>query len=60
MVNGSRDGKSVLKLKKCRNSAASASRVDVLVYLVWRERGEKDIHLTGGGEPIALALTALV
>ena len=59
-MNGSRDGKSVLKLKKCGDSAALASHVDVLIYLVWRERGEEDIHLIGGGEPIALALTALV
>ena len=48
-MNGSRDGKSVLKLKKCGDSAALASHVDVLIYLVWRERGEEDIHLIGGG-----------
>lgn len=60
-MDGSWDGESVLKLKKCKDSAASASHIGAFGLFSLEEEGdEEDIHLTGGGEATALALTALV
>lgn len=45
------DGVGVLKLKKCKDSAASASHLGVFgLFSLEGEGDEADIHLTGDGE----------